>query len=108
MKVVEMAVLFTNGDAMVSIPGIEYGLLFAMGHGSHLMEWRLGVMGLSGGMGVLWLEVDGPPWFSILFSTYNHAMTPSYWFADGDRFKYTQSHISVKPCLDIFLPMEWD
>ena len=104
----KMMVIRVEGDAVVSVPGIEYGLIGAMGDGPCLMEGGLGVVGLSGCMEVEYLEVHCSVRFSILLRADYHSMTPCDWFANWDRFDYTKADILVKPGLDLFSPVKWD
>ena len=60
----KMTVIGVEGDTVVSVPGVEYGLLGAMGDGPCLMEGGLGVVGLSGCMEG-W--VPGSPLFCEVF-----------------------------------------
>ena len=62
----KMTVIGVEGDTVVSIPGITYGLLGAMGEGPCLMEGGLGVVGLSGCMEVEW---PGSPLFCEVFQS---------------------------------------
>ena len=50
---------------------------------------------LSGGVEVEWLEVDRSSGCAVLFGTDHHAVAPSYWFTNRDRFKDPQSHVPV-------------
>ena len=54
-----MSVFFTDGHAMVAIPGIKHGFLHVAGRSSCLEEWGLGVMGFPCGM--RWHHVTGSP-----------------------------------------------
>ena len=104
----KMTVIGVKADSVVSVPGIEDGLLGAMGNGPCLMEGGLGVVGLSGCMEVECLEVHCSVRFSILLQANYHSMTPCDRFANWDRFNYTKTDILVKPCLDLLSPVKWD
>ena len=104
----KMTVIRVKGDTVVSVPGVEDGLLGAMGDGPCLMEGGLGVVGLSGCVEVECLEVHCSVRFSILLRANYHSMTPCDWFANCDRFDYTKADILVKPGLDLLSPVKWD
>ena len=104
----KMTVIRVEEDTVVSVPGVKYGLLSAMGDGPCLMEGGLGVVGLSGCMEVECLEVHCSARFSILLRANYHSMTLCDRFANWDRFDYTKADNLVRPGLDLLSPVKWD
>ena len=90
-----VSVVRVKGYTVVAIPCVEDGFLLPLRDRSRLVEGRLGVVCLSGGMDVERLEVDCPSGRAILFCTDDHAVAPCDWFSNWYGFQYSQSHVSV-------------
>ena len=62
---------------MVAVPCIKYGLLRMRGNGAGLVEGRLRMVSLPGGVPVELLEVDSPPEGPVLLGADDHSVAPS-------------------------------
>ena len=71
-----MAVGLSEGDRVVAVPCIN-GLLRMHGNGAGLVEGRLRMVSLPGGMPVELLEVDSPPEGPVLLGADDHSVAPS-------------------------------
>ena len=104
----QMADVQVEGDTVISIPHVKDSFVCAIGDGSCLMKWVLGVMGLPGCMEVECLEVNSSVAFAILFRADYHAVTPCDRFAYRNRFDNAKTDILIKTGLDLIPPVEWD
>ena len=83
----EVAIVFVQGNTIISVPAIENTFLFATGNGAYLVKRTLGVVDLSGSVEVKCLEVNRASGFAVFLRTHHHAMAPSHWLADWDGFQ---------------------
>ena len=81
---------------MISISSVKDCFFYAMGDGSCLVKWGLGVMGLPGCMEVECLDVSSSMGFGILFGANYHAVTPRDRFAYQDWFHDAKTDILIK------------
>ena len=95
---------------MVAVPCIEYGFLRMHGDGAGLVEGRLRVVSLPGGVPVELLEVDSPPEGPVLLGADDHSVAPSVRGPQGDLLEDSQADVPVQACLDFVLPVDgyWD
>ena len=84
----EVAIIYMQRNAVVTILCVKDGLFCAVVDGAYLVEWRLHVVSLMCGMQVKSLEMYCPHWFTVLFWADNHSMAPGdqipnwHWFDD--------------------------
>ena len=64
------------------------------------------MVSLPSGIGVKWLDVNGPAGLDIFLSIYNHPIAPCVRFTYGGYFNDTQTDISVEIYLDLLLPVD--
>ena len=95
---------------MVAVPCIEYSLLCMHGNGAGLVEGRLRMVSLPGGMPIELLEVDSPPEGPVLLGADDHSVAPSVRGPQGDLLKDSQADVPVQARLDLVLPVDgyWD
>ena len=91
---------------MVAVPRIKHCFSCVAWNGSSLMEWRLGVVGFPGRVGIQGLEIDRASKGAVFLCTSDHPVTPGDGFAHGDWFQ--QAHVTIEAGLHFLLPMEWD
>ncbi len=99
----EVSIAFMEGNAMISIPGIQDSLFRVCWNRSGLVEWRHCVVCFSCCMSIKRLEVDCSAWSAILLWDYYHSMAPCDWVAYGDRFDDPEFDVLVKPNFNFFL-----
>ena len=92
---------------MVAVPCIKYSLLRMHGKGAGLVEGRLRMVSLPGGMPIELLEVDSPPEGPVLLGADDHSVAPS---VRGDLLEDSQADVPVQARLDLVLPVDgyWD
>ena len=93
----QVAVVWVEGNAVISIPFIKDCFLGAMEDEPCLVKWGLGVMGLPGCMEVECLEANCLMRFAILLGADCHVLTPCDWFS----YCETVADILVKTSPDI-------
>ena len=86
-----MNVGLSEGDRVVAVPCIKYGLRMH-GNGAGLVEGRLRMVSLPGGMPIELLEVDSPPEGPV-----DHSVAPSVRGPQGDLLEDSQADIPHGP-----------
>ena len=104
----EVAVGFCEGDGVVTVPGIEYGLLGVCWNGSGLVERGPCVVHLPGCVLVQLLKINGPPEGPVLLGAYDHSMAPSVRGPQGDLLQDSEADIPVEAGLHFALPVYGD
>ena len=101
-KCCEVTICLVEGHRVVTIPGIEYGLLLVEGYQSGLVEWRLCVVCLPCGVPVEGLEINGASEGAILLC---HPVAPRDGGPNGYLLQHAQSDVPVQPRFHLLLPV---
>ena len=96
-EVCEVTVRLTEGDAMISVPGITDCLPRAFRYSSRQVKWRFGWECLPFAMFIQRRQIHSFAGCAVVLPRYYHAVAPRHWLTVGDPFDDPEGLISPAP-----------